>query len=102
MTGSTTAYTYAINYYTDGTAKYSSILLTKVGVTDTYTVTFDTDGGSAIEAQTVASGAVVTPPTVPTKEGYTFAGWYLEDAPYNFETPVTADITLVAKWEAAA
>ena len=100
--GSTTAYTYAINYYTDGTVKYSSILLTKVGATATYTVTFNTDGGSAIEAQTVASGEVVTPPTVPTKEGYTFAGWYLEDAPYNFETPVTADITLVAKWEAAA
>ena len=100
--GSTSASTYAINYYTDGTVKYSSILLTKVGATATYTVTFNTDGGSAIEAQTVVDGEAATAPTVPTKEGYTFAGWYLEDAPYNFETPVTADITLVAKWEAAA
>ena len=100
--GSTSASTYAINYYTDGTVKYSSILLTKVGATATYTVTFNTDGGSAIEAQTVVDGEAATAPVVPTKEGYTFAGWYLDDAPYNFETPVTADITLVAKWEAAA
>lgn len=67
-----------------------------------YTITFDTDGGSAIDPITLDFGATVTAPAAPTKEGHTFAGWYLEDAPYNLETPVTADITLVAKWEAAA
>lgn len=78
--------------YTDG-------YCTKCGAACTHSYT---DGGSTIEAQTVVDGEAATALTVPTKEGYTFAGWYLEDAPYSFETPVTADITLVAKWEAAA
>ena len=69
-------------------------------VTTTYTVTFDSDGGSAVTAQTVESGKTAAKPTDPTKSGYTFKGWYLGETEYDFATPVTGNITLKAKWEA--
>ena len=70
----------------------------KTTPTVSYTVTFNSDGGSAVAAQTVNSGETATKPANPTKEGYTFAGWYLGDNEYNFSTPVTGNITLVAHW----
>lgn len=68
----------------------------------TYTVTFDSVGGSTVEAVVVEEDSQVASPTDPTKEDYLFAGWFLTsdytgDA-YGFSTPVTADITLYAKW----
>ena len=63
-----------------------------------YTVTFDTDGGSSVSAATVEEGKTAAKPTAPTKEHYTFAGWYLGDAEYNFSAPVTSDVTIKAKW----
>lgn len=75
--------------------------ITLVAVFDdavTYTVTFDTDGGSAIAAQTVIEGEKATKPADPTKTGYTFAGWFKDGAAYDFDTAVTADITLTAQW----
>lgn len=62
------------------------------------TVTFDTQGGTLVPSQTVKVGLTATKPTDPTKAGYTFAGWYLGNDLYDFSTPVTADITLVAHW----
>lgn len=68
----------------------------------TFTVTFDTDGGSAVPPQTVEDGGLVTEPADPTKDTYTFDGWYKEDAfltPWDFATDtVTADTTIYAKW----
>ncbi|MBR6327016.1 MAG: InlB B-repeat-containing protein [Lachnospiraceae bacterium] len=67
-----------------------------------YTVTFDANGhGTAPAAQTVASGSKAAEPAALTAEGYTFGGWYREAAcenAYDFDTAVTADITLYAKW----
>lgn len=63
-----------------------------------YTVTFDSDGGSAVAAQTVKENGTASKPADPTKEGFTFAGWLLNGAPYDFSTPVTGAITLVASW----
>ena len=64
-----------------------------------YTVTFDTDGGStAPESQTVESGNTVTKPEDPTKDEYSFGGWYYGESEFDFTTPVTADIELKAKW----
>ena len=65
----------------------------------TYTVTFNTDGGSTVKAQTIETGKVATKPTDPKKEGYVFKGWYLGDNEFNFSTTITKDITLTAKWE---
>lgn len=67
----------------------------------TYTVTFETKGGSAVTAQTVTSGASATKPNDPTKSGFTFGGWFTDSdcaTAYNFTAKVTANITLYAKW----
>ena len=68
-----------------------------------YTVTFDAGGhGTAPDAQTVVPGSQLTKPTDPTAEGYTFDGWYKEEAltnEWDFESDtVTGNITLYAKW----
>jgi len=64
----------------------------------TITVTFDTDGGSAVEAQQIVSSSIPTRPEAPTKEGYVFKGWLRNDNVYDFDTPLTGDTTLTAKW----
>ncbi|MCL2023593.1 MAG: leucine-rich repeat protein, partial [Oscillospiraceae bacterium] len=69
----------------------------------TYTVTFDSKGGSAVDDKVVISGKTLTPPPLPTYGSQHFAGWY-KDADYterwNFVTDVIIDdITLYAKWE---
>ena len=64
-------------------------------------VKFDTQGGSSINDQTPASGSTAAKPADPTREGYTFAGWYTDEActeAYDFSVAVTADMTLYAKW----
>lgn len=67
-----------------------------------YTVTFETNKGTPIEAQLVPEGTFATKPVpAPTKEGYLFEGWYTEQTMTNFfdfYTPITKDITLYAKW----
>jgi uncharacterized repeat protein (TIGR02543 family) len=70
----------------------------------TYTVSFDADGGSPTPAnQIVNAGEKATEPTVPTKAGFTFEGWYNGATKWNFSTDVvTANITLKAKWETEA
>ena len=68
----------------------------------TYTVTFDTNGGSSVDSQKVKENQKATEPTAPTKENNTFAGWYSDSeltTEYNFDTAVTKNITLYAKWE---
>ena len=64
-------------------------------------VKFDARGGSATGDQTPASGSTVTKPADPTREGYTFGGWYTDEActkAYDFSAAVAADMTLYAKW----
>lgn len=65
----------------------------------THKVTFDTNGGSAVDPQTVDDGATAVKPADPTRDGYAFNGWTLDGKPYDFATPVTGDITLEAQWE---
>ena len=67
-------------------------------VVEKHTVTFDTDHGSAVEAKTVDAGTTVTRPTDPKRIGYTFDGWYSGDTVFNFDTPITSDLTLTAQW----
>lgn len=67
------------------------------------TVTFNSNGGTAIEAKTIDQGTLVEEAT-PTRAGdtyydtYTFGGWYLNGKKFDFSTVVESDITLVAKW----
>ncbi len=70
----------------------------------TYTVTFDVDGGSVVNNQTINDGAKVIEPIVPTKDNHTFMGWFKDSnltLPWVFTTDVvTSNMTLYAKWEA--
>ena len=73
----------------------------RVLVTEVYTVTFDSYGGTPVPpAQEVEYGLTATEPAAPEKTGYTFDGWYLDEAeaPFSFDTTITSDITLKAKW----
>ena len=69
-----------------------------------YTVTFNSNGGTAVESQFVEPGSTITKPTDPTKSGgYEFDGWYKESSltnAWNFETDtITGDTIVYAKWE---
>jgi fibronectin-binding autotransporter adhesin len=66
-----------------------------------YTVSFESNGGSAVASQSVNYNATATQPTDPTKTGYTFAGWYADSGlttAFSFATAITANTTLYAKW----
>lgn len=63
-----------------------------------HTVTFDSNGGSAVASQTVDDKAKAKEPTAPTRSGWTLEGWYLDGTKYDFNTPVAQDITLKAGW----
>ncbi|MFL0270043.1 leucine-rich repeat protein [Candidatus Clostridium radicumherbarum] len=69
-----------------------------------YTVTFDSEGGSAVGSVQADNDTLITAPIEPTKSGYTFAGWYKEAEclnAWNFGTDkVTTNVTLYAKWTA--
>lgn len=78
---------------------------------DEFTVTFNTNGGSDVDAQTVEDGGKATEPAEnPTKEAddeytYAFAGWYADsefEEEFNFDTAITEDTTIYAKWTATA
>jgi uncharacterized repeat protein (TIGR02543 family) len=69
-------------------------------VTD-HTVTFHPSNGQSDFTQTVADGNKVSQPADPVQDGYTFNGWYTDSALtnlYDFDTPVTSDLDLYAKW----
>lgn len=64
-------------------------------------VTFDSNYGSDIPYQTVEHGGTATVPTPPYKNGYTFVEWRLNGSKYDFNSPVTSDMTLIAHWTVA-
>ena len=66
----------------------------------TFAVRFDTGDGTKPEPTPVEHNRTVLRPTSdPEKSGHTFVGWYLGDALYDFNTPVTAPLTLTARWK---
>ena len=71
-----------------------------------HTVTFDSNGGSAVAAQNVVGGQQTPEPGKPMKQGYRFAGWYaaqdLSGDAYDFSAAVNSSFTLYAKWESVA
>ena len=68
---------------------------------DEFTVTFDSDGGSAVFEQKLRNAPAVKP-VDPKKSGYDFVGWYLGDMQYTFDSNVAANITLKAHWTPTA
>jgi len=63
-----------------------------------YTVTFQSEGGSEVASQ-IRANTPAAQPDNPTKEGYTFIGWYNGESEWDFETPVTENLPLTAKWQ---
>jgi len=67
-----------------------------------HTISFETNGGSAVDPVKVKDGETFSAPEAPTKYAFNFAGWYCNPEltdPYDFNTPVPYDFTLYAKWE---
>ncbi|MCQ2483322.1 MAG: DUF4214 domain-containing protein [Clostridia bacterium] len=67
-----------------------------------YTVTFEIgEHGTKVSSQTVKEGNKATEPTAPSEEGYSFDGWYTDsgfNSEFNFDSAITEDISLYAKW----
>ena len=62
-------------------------------------VTFDSDGGTEIKSQYIQINTTAFEPSKPIRKNYVFLGWFLGDEEQSFDTPVTENITLIAKWE---
>jgi uncharacterized repeat protein (TIGR02543 family) len=77
------------------TVKYNKIV--------DHSVSFDVKGGlPEISAQKVAHNHLATRPADPVKEGFTFDNWYIDETltvPFDFNTPITSNILLIAKWK---
>ena len=67
-------------------------------VTNTYKINFNSNGGTEVTEQTIKDGSNASKPVDPTREGYVFVEWLLDDKSYDFSKPVNKEITLVAKW----
>ena len=65
-----------------------------------FTVTFDSNGGSAVASQQVERGKCAQQPKDPVKDGYEFVNWNLNGKAYDFAAPITKSITLKAVWKA--
>jgi uncharacterized repeat protein (TIGR02543 family) len=94
--GLNTAWDFAIDKVTENTTLYAKWTI------NSYTVSFDVDGGSAVPAQTVNHFDKAVMPTAPTKVGHTFAGWYTDKTyatGYDFNNMIiTGPTTIYAKW----
>ena len=89
---------------TNGYTITGDVVFTAQWEKQTYTVKFDSKGGSKIDDQKVKYQETATKPTDPTKSGYTFGGWYTDNKctkgnEFRFDTKITGDITLYAKWD---
>lgn len=95
----TTTETTTVAEKTTTAAKTTAKQTTKVVTTKatTYTVSFNSNGGSFIEPITVKQGSVITYP-IPVREGYTFVGWYSNGSKFDLSTGIYRDYVLVAKW----
>lgn len=78
-----------------------NIMLVATWEIQTFTVIFDSVGGSEVPVQTVAYGTRVTNVT-PTKDSHTFTGWTLNGTLFDFDTVITENISLVAGWQYVA
>ncbi len=76
--------------------------LFKLGAVESWTVAFNSNGGSACDTKFVATAdGKLVKPADPTRDGYTFGGWFTDETctqAYDFSMPVTVDLTLYAKW----
>ena len=83
-----------LNSDTTLVAKWTKIVL------PTYTVSFNTgDDSIKVDSQSIEQGSKASKPESITKSGYNFVGWFLNNTEFDFNNPITKNITLTAKWE---
>lgn len=63
-----------------------------------FTVSFNSNGGTEVPTQKVKANGIINEPNEPIREGYKFDGWYYHGNEFNFNTKITQDYVLVAKW----
>ena len=87
----------------DGMGRYAAAARdVTVVVSEQCRVTFQSNGGSGVAPAEVLRGTPLAPPQAPTRSGYRFTGWYSDydlTRPWDFNAPVTADMTLYAAWQ---
>lgn len=89
----------------EGATKSKEIIVRAVSSLDLFTLTFNTDGGSEVFPLEFNYKAELLMPQEPTKEGYIFAGWYIDEelnTPFTLTTMPAENTTLYAKWEAVS
>ena len=89
-----------ITFETNSFSKYA-IVSKESTETTKYTVTFNSNGGSEIESKKVTAGNSVAEPTAPTNGDKVFDGWFEDETlttRFDFNTPITSNVTLYAKW----
>ena len=89
-----------VGYYSD---KYHEVNVDRNGYIGVFSenkciVSFDSQGGTGVDYIITDKGMAIRKPVAPTKEGYNFAGWYLDGEQYDFKNAVTEDIILTAHW----
>jgi uncharacterized repeat protein (TIGR02543 family) len=81
----------------------TDLIVNAIYAINSYTISFNTNGGSSLESITKEYGSTLMTPDDPVLEGHTFAGWYADnntfDTQYEFITMPGVDFTLYAKWE---
>ena len=75
------------------------ILFLLFGKSNDIKITFDTNGGTQLNSQLLEKDGKLTKPNDPTKEGYIFDGWYVDDEEFDFDRVLTENVTLVARWK---
>ena len=99
----TTAWNFEVNRVEGHTVLYGGWELTPIEETETHTITFKPNNGDADSTVTVETGTLIPRPALPTRDGYTFIGWYTDaecTMGWNFDTDfATSDMTLYGGWE---
>jgi uncharacterized repeat protein (TIGR02543 family) len=88
------------SYYFESPVSSNLTLYAKWNV-QSFVVTYDVDGGSAVGSETVEYNKKATKPTDPTKASHVFMGWYADDlftTPFDFDAPITEAVTVHAQW----
>ncbi|MFR7732969.1 MAG: InlB B-repeat-containing protein [Collinsella sp.] len=88
-------------YYINDSGSLFAIAGKEAPAVKTFTVRFDTGGGSAVADQAVDEGGKAVKPADPEREGYIFDGWFADadgTQPFDFDSAISSDVTVYAKW----
>ena len=80
----------------------ATVTVVVLPIPEEYNVDFNSNGGNGVASQTVIEGSKVIKPSIPLKDGYLFENWYTDEnltSPFNFDTEITKDMVLYAKWD---